>query len=90
MSNKYSDNQSFGYGAHDKLPHYGVIGKGTEFYVWRVTKKSEPYFHCCSEWIKGKEAFQMYNQLKELHGKDRQAFYKMVDEIMAKNPKTRW
>lgn len=66
-------------GGYNKLPHYAVVGRPVEFYVW-VNEGSSPYSGRISKWYKGAEAFSHWHKMlkmtkpelvgyiKELHG----------------------
>lgn len=61
-------------GAWNKLPHYSVVGRPTEFYVW----VNENGHGSNSVWIKGAEAFTIYNKLRNL---DKKALVVKIKEL---------
>ena len=71
---------SFEYGAWNKLPHYAMIGTATSFYVWI----NDGINATSSKWIKGRIAFEEYNKLVNLHGKDKQQFITKIQELHSK------
>lgn len=70
-------------GKYNKLPHYSVVGEKTSFYLWI----NEDGKGSNSNWIKGQEAFKLYNQLQNALKKDKEAFIKLVKEHYEKNRK---
>lgn len=72
-------NNELSIGNHKKLPHYSVIGTGTEFYVWIET--SDNNRGSASKWVVGREAFQYMLKLKKLYKKDKNSFIELVKLI---------
>lgn len=62
--------------------HYSVVGDPQSFYVYI---NYEYYPH--SNWIKGKEGFRLFHELKTLHAKDKTAFVAKLKEVFEKNKK---
>lgn len=60
-------------GRWDKLPHYAVIGKPTEMYLW----VNEDGIGSASNWIKGKESFELYHELRQMV-KDKSKFIQAI------------
>lgn len=65
-------------GAWNKLPHYAVIGHPQRFYVW-VNEGNGNAFTCSSDWIKGKAAFELFHELKQI--KDKKVLVARIKEI---------
>ena len=65
-------------GAWNKLPHYAVIGEPVEFYVW----VNEDDRGLASNWIKGREAFDLYFKLKS---SNKSEFIKLIKKIAEEN-----
>jgi hypothetical protein len=52
-------------GKWNKLPHYCAIGQPSDFYVY----VDEDGFGKSSDWIKGKTAFSLWNELRKIKDK---------------------
>lgn len=61
-------------GSHTKLPHYSVQGDKTSMYVWI----NEDGHGSSSQWLKGRMAFQIWNELERRFKDDKQAFIDLV------------
>jgi hypothetical protein len=68
-------------GKYNKLPHYELIGKGTDFYVWiNEDGRGES-----SKWIKGRTASKEYYKIKNEKDKNKQI--QMIKELYARYEK---
>jgi len=71
-----TDKHEIEVGSWNNLPHYAITGHPQRFYVWI----NEDGRGKSSNWIVGKQAFKLYNELrtikckKELIGKLREIF----------------
>lgn len=68
-------------GSWNKLPHISVVGEATEFYVW----VNEDGRGESSDWIRGREAFELYGNLIQLRKKDKQGFIDEVKRLFEKH-----
>lgn len=69
--------QTLSIGRWDKLPHYNVVGRPTDFYIW--INENEKTRSKTSKWIRGK--VNLYSELSVLHKKDKKEFIKKLYEI---------
>ena len=72
-------------GAHNKLPHYAVIGTPIDFYVWVNEHGTEVVMERASQgssdWIRGSTAFSLYHDLKRKLKADKPEFVKLVKQL---------
>lgn len=71
-------------GAWNKLPHYSVVGRPVEFYVW----VNEDGHGSNSKWVKGTEAFTLYNKLRGLNKAELVKSIKQLHKEYSKNGNT--
>ena len=71
-------------GSYNKFPHYSVHGDKTSMYLW----VNEDGRGSASEWIKGREAFQLWNDLQSIFKNDKKEFVEMLKKHHSSNPKT--
>jgi len=64
-------------GAWNKLPHYAVVGDPQRFYVW----VNESGHGRSSKWICGKQAFDLYSELRAI--KDKKKLADKIREIFS-------
>ena len=69
-------------GKWNKLPHYVVVGRPTDFYVW----VNEDGHGEASKWLKGSSAFSDYLKLQILY-KNKDEFCSMVKRLFEENRK---
>lgn len=69
------------YGNPLNFPHYSVIGSTEKFYMW--CRKNSNDRGNATEWIMGRDAFGLYNELRNVH-KDKQLF---IEKFMAEYDK---
>lgn len=70
-------------GKWNKLPHYSIVGQPSDFYIW-IDKDGRGGN---TKWIKGKEAFGIWNRLKKLHKKDKSGFIELAEKVYDKYKK---
>ncbi len=70
-------------GNHKKLPHYSVVGEKNNFYLW-VDNDGKG---SSSKWIKGSDAFSLYNDLAKLFKKDKKAFVTLLTQQHSRHSK---
>lgn len=68
-------------GAYNKLPHYSVVGHPQDFYVW----VNEDSVGSASKWIKGKDAFTLYNKFRNITNKSE--FVALIKQVHLENRK---
>lgn len=69
------------YGSNQKLPHVVVIGQPIDFYVWL----NEGEKGSASKWIHGAGAFEHYNKMRQMYGKDKQGFIEYAKMLHKEN-----
>jgi hypothetical protein len=77
-------------GSWDKLPHYAVVGRPVNFYVWICLSKPHHFDRAqgASEWISGAGAFAAHTKLRNLAAKGRKSeFIDMIKELHKSNRK---
>ena len=67
-------------GTYDRLPHYSVVGSATNFYVW----VNEDGRGSASKWIKGAEAFSLYNKMRKA---TENGFISLVKTLLEQHPR---
>ena len=70
-------------GKHNKLPHYSVIGEKNNFYLW----VNEDGKGSSCNWIKGRVAFQLFNELNARFKKDKKGFVELLKKHHKSNTK---
>lgn len=68
-------------GKWNKLPHYCAVGQPSDFYVYVDVDGCGR----SSNWIKGKEAFALWNELRSI--KDKQVLGNKIKSIYEKHKK---
>lgn len=68
-------------GKYNKLPHYAVHGEKTCMYLW----VNEDGRGSASGWIKGNDAFRLWNKLQILFKKDKKEFIKLLKNYHESN-----
>lgn len=70
-------------GSWDKLPHYSIGGDKVALYVWI----NEDGRGSNTEWIRGREAFELWSRFDKLAKKDKKGFVSLAKETMLKYSK---
>ena len=70
-------------GAHNKLPNYSVHGDKTNMYLW----VNEDGKGSSSEWITGRVAFQLWNNLQFRYKNDKKGFVGLLKKHHSMNEK---
>lgn len=70
-------------GKYNKLPHYSVVGEKNNFYLW----VNEDGKGSSSNWIKGRLAFQLFNELRIRFKKDKNGFIELLKKHHKANAK---
>ena len=52
-------------GSYKSKRHIAIIGTPVEFYIWN--RQVEASRNCESQWIRGRDAFEIYNKLRKLY-----------------------
>lgn len=66
-------------GKWNKLPHYRIVGDATSFYLW-INKDGKGGN---TEWIRGKNAFRLYNKLVTV--KSKHEFIELFEQAYQEN-----
>jgi hypothetical protein len=71
-------------GSWNSLPHYAVVGRATDFYLFY---RPDPFTAKTTVWITGKEAFELHAKFKAAKVKSKAEFISLFEEQFNKRPK---